>query len=343
MESRTSRIKKKKAKKAKKVLKIILLSICLILIFSIATIVSFTYAKLGQVNRASISTNDVDLGITDEVKDLLNNKYVDKNTGEEVPYHSVQNILLTGIDHVENATDTMIVVSIDKTANKIKMTSIYRDTYIANTPEGEVPKLNYAHKYGGIENTVKVINENFKLDIRDYVNVDIQGFFNIVDNIDGITMNVPEEDVWAINKKIDFICNNDYPSVDPSSNYLSKGGSQELNTIQTIAFVRYRTSSGDYARTDRNRAFMEAVLNKIRSMPMSQYLSLYDSIVPYFETTLSSMDLINLVKSAISYAPNGVAQSAFPYDADTIFVNGWNYFGWDQPSNIEKIHEFIYS
>ncbi|ADL51057.1 LCP family protein [Clostridium cellulovorans] len=339
MESRTSRIKKRKKKKA---LKITIIAIVSILIFIIGIVVSFAYTKLNQVNRVAISNNDLDLGITDDVKSLLDNKFVDENTGKEVPYHSVQNILLTGIDHVENATDTMIVVSIDKTANKIKMTSIYRDTYIENTPEGQVPKLNYAHKYGGIQNTVKVINENFKLDIRDYVNVDVQGFFNVVDSIGGVTLNVPTEDVWAINKKIDFICENDYPSADPSSNYLSQGGPQELNTIQTIAYVRYRTSSGDYARTDRNRAFMEAVLNKIISMPISQYLSLYDSISQYFETTLSSMDLINLVKSAISYAPNGIAQSAFPYDAETIFVNGWNYFGWDQPSNIEKIHEFIY-
>lgn len=321
-----TRLNKNKPKKRLKIALIILL--CIFVPIGIAT--GYFFSKISALKTGSISKNDSDIGITNETKDSVKDK------------NKVKNILLTGIDHDEDATDTMIVVTIDDTKNKIKMASIFRDTYIENTPAGEVPKLNYAHKYGGIQNTVKVINENFQLDIRDYINVDINGFFRIIDKIGGVEMNVPNEDIYAINRKIDYICKKDFPNIDSTENHLTQGGKQTLNTIQAMAFVRYRTGTGDYARTDRNREFIELVMKKVSSLPKTQLISLYDSIAPFIETTLSSTEILNIALGALSYNGNGIEQAAFPYDAHTIFVNGWNYFGWDKPSNVEKIHKFIY-
>lgn len=79
-----------------------------------------------------------------------------------------------------------------------------------------------------------------------------------------------------------------------------------------------------------------------RLNPKTQLISLYDAIAPFIETTLSSTEILNLGLGALSYNGNGIDQAAFPYDGHTIFVNGWNYFGWDKPSNVEKIHKFIF-
>lgn len=318
-------------KKGKKIRIKTVLIIFLCILVPVSTAAGYFYKKYSALNTVSISKNDSELGITDETKNVVEDK------------NSVKNILLTGIDHDEDATDTIIVLTIDKTKNKIKMTSIYRDTYIENTPSGEVPKLNYAHKYGGLQNTVKVINETFQLDIRDYINVDVNGFFKIVDKIGGIEVNVPREDLSVINKKIDYICNKDFPNIDSTGNYLAKGGQQTLNTIQSMAFVRYRMpNNGDYKRTDRNREFIEAVMKKVSVLPKTQLISLYDTIAPYVETTLISTEVLNLGFSALSYNGNGIEQAAFPCNSYTMFVNGWNYLGWDKASNTEKIHKFIY-
>lgn len=330
--ARSDRYKEKKKKKMStgKKVAISIGSIVLVMVLLCGCVFAYGYNKFSKMKQVKLSDKAEDIGITKETEEMIKDK------------NEVRNILITGIDHDEDATDTMMIVTIDNSEQKIKLASIYRDTYIKNTPEGQVPKLNYAHKYGGIQNTVKVINESFKLDIRDYVNVDYEGFFKIVDIVGGVELDVPAEDIYAINNKIDYICSKDFKDVTPSKNYLKKGGKQQLNTIQTMAVLRYRTSSGDYARTDRNREFIDAMIKKLSSSGVNKMLEVYDTVAPYVETTLSMKDLMSIGTSVVSFGGKEIEQAAFPYDAETIFVDGWNYFGWDEESNIEKIHQFIY-
>lgn len=321
--------KKKKMSKGKKIA-ISVGSVFLVIVLLGGGVFAYGYSKFSKMKQVKLSDKPEDIGITKEVEEMIEDK------------NEVRNILITGIDHDEDATDTMMIVTIDSSEKKLKLASIYRDTYIKDTPEGQVPKLNYAHKYGGIQNTVKVINESFKLDIRDYINIDYEGLFKIIDVLGGVELDVPSEDLYAINNKIDYICGKDYKDVTPSKNYLKKGGKQQLNTIQTIAFLRYRTSTGDYARTDRNREFIDAMIKKLSSAGINKTLKVYDTLAPYVETTLSMSDIMGIGTSVLSFGSGEIEQAAFPYDAETIFVDGWNYFGWDEESNIEKIHQFIY-
>lgn len=328
--ARSDRYKSKKKMSTGKKVAISIVSVILVLALIGGGVFAYGYSKFSKMKQVKLSNKAKDIGITKDTEDMIKDK------------NKVKNILITGIDHDEDATDTMMIVTIDDTEKKIKLASIYRDTYIKNTPEGQVPKLNYAHKYGGIQNTVKVINESFKLDIRDYVNVDYEGFFKIIDIVGGVEMNVLADDIYAINNKIDYICSKDFKDVKPSENYLKKGGKQKLNTVQTMAMLRYRTSSGDYARTDRNREFIDAMIKKLSNSGINKMIEVYDTVAPYVETTLSMKDLMGIGTSIVSFGGNDIEQAAFPYDAETIFVDGWNYFGWDEESNIEKIHQFIY-
>ena len=330
--ARSDRYKEKKKKKMStgKKVAISIGSIVLVMVLLCGCVFAYGYSKFSKMKQVKLSDKAEDIGITKETEEMIEDK------------NEVKNILITGIDHDEDATDTMMIVTIDSSEKKLKLTSIYRDTYIKNTPEGQVPKLNYAHKYGGIQNTVKVINENFKLDIRDYVNIDYEGLFKIIDVLGGVELDVPSEDLYTINNKIDYICKKDYKDVSPAKNYLKKGGKQQLNTIQTIAFLRYRTRTGDSARTDRNRNFIDAMIKKLSSIGINKTLEAYDTLAPYIETTLSMKDLMSIGTSVLSIGSGEIEQAAFPYDAETIFVDGWNYVGWDEKSNIEKIHQFIY-
>ena len=84
------------------------------------------------------------------------------------------------------------------------------------------------------------------------------------------------------------------------------------------------------------------MIKKLSSAGINKTLKVYDTLAPYVETTLSMSDIMGIGTSVLSFGSGEIEQAAFPYDAETIFVDGWNYFGWDEESNIEKIHQFIY-
>ena len=78
--------------------------------------------------------------------------------------NNLENILILGIDNKENASDAIMVLSIDKGTNSLKLTSIMRDLYV-DLP-GDADKINYAYNIGGVEYTISTLNKLFNLDIQ---------------------------------------------------------------------------------------------------------------------------------------------------------------------------------
>ena len=86
---------------------------------------------------------------------------------------NVENILVFGVDSrgsddYKCRSDAMIVVSINKKTNTIKLISLMRDTgvYIGDTKESQsssLDKLTHAYAYGGVGLMINTININFDL------------------------------------------------------------------------------------------------------------------------------------------------------------------------------------
>ena len=91
-----------------------------------------------------------------------------------------------------------MILSIDEKNKKIKMSSIMRDTYVKIKGHGET-KINHAYAYGGPQLAIRTLNENFDLDIRNYVTVDFFNLEKIIDAIGGVTIDVKQDEVSLIN------------------------------------------------------------------------------------------------------------------------------------------------
>jgi polyisoprenyl-teichoic acid--peptidoglycan teichoic acid transferase len=63
-----------------------------------------------------------------------------------------------------------MVLTIDDKHNKLKLTSIMRDSYVKMEGRGQ-DKLNHAYAFGGPELAIKTINQNFNLNIKDFATV----------------------------------------------------------------------------------------------------------------------------------------------------------------------------
>jgi LCP family protein required for cell wall assembly len=254
------------------------------------------------------------------------------------------NIALFAVDRrnkeQQGNSDVIMVISIDPVTKKIKMSSILRDTYVNIEGKG-MDKINAAFATGGPQLAIKTINQNFNLDIKDYINVDFFGTAKMIDALGGVTVNIKPEEISYLNtylKEISIIEN--IPPV-PVTN----PGSQLLNGKQAVAYTRIRAvGRGDYERTERQRNVLVALFNKLQGAGPAIYPVFMSKILPNMETSMSSMTLFKVGGDILSSKSKVIEQARFPLDkfSKGIRVNNIWYLSADLKANSTALHDFIY-
>ena len=142
---------------------------------------------LNKIDKVEIDKENV--GITEEVEEKLS-QYDDKIT----------NIALFGIDAEDGGvgrSDSIIIATLDFHNKKLKLTSIMRDSYVDIDGYG-TDKINHSYAFGGAELAIKTLNQNFNLNIEDFVAVNFTTMPKIIDKIGGITVDITSEEVSYI-------------------------------------------------------------------------------------------------------------------------------------------------
>ena len=177
------------------------------------------------------------------------------------------NILLIGSDQrpgdSTHNTDTLIVVSIDPVTKQVAMFSLPRDTVDVPTPPGPARnafgsvytrKINAfwtsVHKRSDLfpgdpnknlpgYNGLKAIMGNlYGLDIKYFVEVNFDGFKNVVDTMGGVTINVQVP-----------VTDDRFPSLDNSLRRVYiPSGIQHMNGAEALRYARSRHGSNDFDR-----------------------------------------------------------------------------------------------
>ena len=218
---------------------------------------------------------------------------------------NVTNILLIGIDSRRNVTaglsDVMMVVSICPDTKSIVLTSFLRDIYVA-IPGHSPNRLNVAYALGGPSLLVETIEKNFGLRIDRYAMVNFYTFVDAVDSIGGVSIYLTDAELSVINSHIYYtnkIVNNVY---DRTNEIENKGaGYYELNGVQALGYARIRKIGSDFARTNRQRNIVGAVINKAKGLSPSEWNSLLNKILPCIKTNLTESDLLSMLINAASY------------------------------------------
>ncbi|MCX7570967.1 LCP family protein [Tumebacillus sp. DT12] len=195
------------------------------------------------------------------------------------------NIVLFGVDNRDNdknpRSDSILIASIDPVTKKAKVMSVMRDTWV-QIPEGYgKEKINAAFALGGPDLAIKTLKEFLQIPIHYYVKTDFQGFIGIVDALGGVEIDVEkplhynDDGVYDINLK---------------------QGLQRLDGQHALMYVRFRYDAmADFARTERQRKFLEAVANEISSpATLLKVPKLLEAIGPYIETNISKSDMVKL-------------------------------------------------
>lgn len=302
-------------KKRSKIVLWILGVIISILLLTIGGIYAYGNHLFNKIEKIEIDKSDV--GIKDEVEEKLS-AYSD----------SVINIALFGIDAEDGSvgrSDSIIIATIDTTHKKLKLTSIMRDSYVAIEGHGD-DKINHAYAFGGPQLAIKTLNENFDLNIDDFVAVNFTTLPKIIDMLGGVTIDITSEEVSHI------------PGIDAAGTYILTGE-------QALSYSRIRyASGGDYVRTDRQRTVLSKVFEKVLSINVTQHPSLLSEILPMVQTNLDYSEILNLGNQVLKMGVTNLEQERFPRDGycEGKMIDKIYYLTFDKENTVQQLHDYIF-
>ncbi|TBL69392.1 LCP family protein [Paenibacillus thalictri] len=198
-------------------------------------------------------------------------------------------------------SDSMMVASIDPVTKKSYLFSILRDTYVKIPSYGE-DRINTALALGGPDLAMKTVSDLLGIPIQYYVYTDFVGFIALVDAIGGIDLDV-EKNMKYSDSEDDHIYDIDL-----------KKGMQHMNGKTALQYVRFRHDAlSDFARTERQRKFLQAVAQKMQTTSSLLKLPrILSSIDPYIETNITTTDMLKLGSLAYDVKADGIAGEQIP-------------------------------
>lgn len=287
------------------------------------------------------------IGLLSKMDNVALNKdnlgIVEDDLKEYDTVNKIKNIALFGIDATDGDTgrsDSIMIATVDPVHNKVKLTSIMRDSYVYIDGYGQ-DKINHAYAYGGPELSIRTINKNFGLNIEDFVSVNFSSLPIIIDILGGVDIEITEEELQYINDYINDINNKD----GSNSPHIAYAGIQHLDGTQALAYSRIRyTSGGDYKRTERQRTVLDALFNKLTSASVGSYNSLLNEVLPYVQTNLNATDILSLGTKVLGIGKN-LEQDRFPRDGygEGAMIDGVYYLTFDIETAKQQMRDYIFN
>ena len=324
MKDEQSEGKKNKKKKKHIFLKIFLVLLAVIVIFA-GVILGYGYSKLAQIKHDDIDLNQVEV-----------NEGVEEKKG-------YRNILLLGVDSRENEytntlSDSIMVVSINQDTNKVRIASVYRDSYLK--VGNKFDKITHAFAHGGAASSLSAINTNLDLNLKEYVAINFDVVIDVVNAVGGVEVELSSEEVKYINKYIKEINN----LTDSKTTQINKAGTYNLDGAQALAYSRIRyTAGGDYKRTERHREVLEKAFAKVKKMNLVQLNNVATRILEEVSTNISANEILGLLSQVASYEIEEA--TGWPFEGG---IRGYqpDKVWYGAPVNLENqvklLHEFLF-
>lgn len=325
--SRVERNNKKKKKKS------LFLKISITIVSIIALLIAIGIGTFYSIfnKMDNIDLNKENLGVTSkEELEVYDN------------YKKIKNIALFGIDSADGVgrSDSMMIATVDPVHDKLKITSLMRDSYV-NIDGYGYDKLNHAYAFGGPELSIKTINQTFGLNIEDFVAVDFASLPKVIDILGGIELDITDEELQYINGYIDDINSKD----GTYSPHISYAGPQHVDGVQALAYSRIRyTSGGDYERTRRHRTVLEQLFNKALTVSPTQYPTIINQLLPYVKTNLGATDILSLATKVATMGGGTLEQDRFPRDGygEGQMIDGVYYLVFDEAATKQQMMDYIF-
>ncbi len=271
----------------------------------------------------------------------------------QTKFEGKKNIMFYGIDSRNmseiSRSDSIMLVTVDFDNKKVKLTSIARDTRVDIEGYGK-DKLNHAFAYGwnaknniagGAELSIKTINNNFSLNVQDYVTANFWALATIIDYVGGVEIEISESVKNDMNKN--YIPH--LKALGINCEPIQSAGKQLVTGGQAVAFCRVRyVDGGDVGRGQRQREVIMSMFEKVKSLSVDKYPKLVDLVLKECSTSLSNSELTSLGwwalqnYSSLQFENLGIPTSDLDHGE---MIGGVWYYTYDLNKATQKIHDFI--
>jgi len=245
----------------------------------------------------------------------------------------VTNILLVGQDTrqegIKGRSDSMMILTIDKTGKALKVTSLMRDMYV-QIPGYSDNRINVAYSFGGYELLKATIEKNFGVTIDYFVEVDFFAFKKVVDIVGGVYVNLNAEEAAALK----------------SWGHRTVEGRNRLDGAAALSYCQMRNvGNSDYERTERQRRVLASIYERLKETATIFTINeLIDEIFPLITTNMDHGQIVTFAMDLYSLNIGGVDQFRVPVDGSfsPAYVNGMAVLVPDLDANRAYLWEIIY-
>ena len=267
----------------------------------------------------------------------------------KLPEQTYFDFLMFGIDDVGytpwdiDKSDMIMVVSVNSETKKINLISILRDSKVPVEGLGN-RKINMAYQAGHAPLAVQTVNNAFHLNIDKFITFNWQDIVFLIDDIDGVDVEITEEEAEQINNMV---------GMDISQEGRNKKcedvweGLMHLDGTQATHFSRIRLIDSDYYRALRQQRTLKAIQQKILTMSSDEYPRLVQILLENtVETNLTISDVMEwMQKDVVHYEITSNVIPDREIDLDVYGgiddeVNDWAWV-YDLEAASERLHSIL--
>ncbi len=271
--------------------------------------------------------------------------------------NGIRNILLVGVDSRNNTfsglSDTNIILSINDNTKTIKMISLLRDTWVSipgrdkdGDGKDDIGKLNSAYAYGRHTLQHKMIAQNFRLDIDDYIGVNFKVLPILIDAMGGLNISLTAKEITQIPANGCFVSITD-PHNSGFVPLAGEPGVHHLNGFQSMEYARIRKIDSDFKRTERQRHVLTLLFEKMKSMSTTQLVNIVYKAVSHVDTNMSTDEFLDMAFNALTYTSytleNGYhIPTTGTFKFTSLEGKGSGLLLTDAKKTVEDLHKYIY-
>lgn len=254
----------------------------------------------------------------------------------DAPHPDFENTLLVGSDSREGADpndpdfatmgaesdvggkrgDTLMVMHYEKSSGSVSLISVPRDLWVKIGNGEKEQRINTAYQVG-TDVLVRTVRRALGIPIHHYVEVNFQGFKQIVDSIGGVTICVKR------------------PSRDRSVGLFLKPGCTTLDGVKALAYARSRhfeqkldggwsmDATADIGRTARQRKFVQTLAGDAVGQVIANPLRAGSVMTNGLDALIVSetIDIMKFAKQMRGVAGGGMTSFPLPVYGDTVQGN----------------------
>lgn len=287
---------------------IALIVLCVLICIAVVACIIQIEQLLGLINRAD---DEILETMSDaqyqEMMEAMRETVPEDYTGEVISAEDIQwdeeaedleqsddiiNILLIGQDRRSHEgrsrSDTIILVTVNKPAGTLTLTSFMRDMYVP-IPGRDDNRINVPYAVGGMNLLDATLKRNFGVNVDANVVVDFYGFIDMVDLMGGIEIELTEKEADYMNRNFSWDVDD---GLDDEWNLTA--GVQQLNGSQALSYARMRkVGNSDYERTERQRRVIAKLIEKAKSLSVAELNLMMQHALPLITTDMDDAQILS--------------------------------------------------